>query len=157
MTRGSSSPRPAKPTASRHAQWEARLSAFVAKNMTRSYAWGRWDCLLFAADAVKAVTGKDHGRGHRGKYKSHAGAYRHLKDMGFSSPEELLDSLFDEKPVGFAGRGDLVMANDGIPALCMGAFALSVGQEGNHEGLVRVPREQWVKAWAVGDHFGGED
>jgi hypothetical protein len=112
---------------------------------------------MFAAAAVKAVTGKDHARGHRGKYRSNASAYRHLKEMGFGSPEELLDSLFDEKPVGYAGRGDLVMAADGIPALCMGAFALSVGQEDNSEGLVRVARDEWVKAWAVGDHFGGEN
>jgi hypothetical protein len=28
------------------------------------------------------------------------------------------------------------MGDDGIPMLCMGAFALSVGQEGNFEGLV---------------------
>jgi hypothetical protein len=34
--------------------------------------------------------------------------------------------------------------------LCMGAFALSVAE--GTTGMVRVPREQWVKAWAVGEH-----
>jgi len=141
---------------SRHPQWEARLADFVAENMARPYAWGSWDCVLFAADAVKAITGEDHGRGHRRKYKNSVGAFRYLKELGFDSPEALIDSVLEEKPVGFAGRGDLVLTEDGIPALSMGAFALSVGQEGNHEGLVRVPREQWVKAWAVGEHHSGK-
>lgn len=134
----------------RRADWEARLIAFVEKNRSRPHAYGRWDCLLMAADAVKAVTGKDHGRGHRGKYRSAASSVRYLKSLGFKSPEAMLDSLFEEKPAGFAQRGDIVLARDGIPALCMGEFALSVGQEGNEEGLVRVERSEWVKAWRVG-------
>lgn len=134
----------------RHPQWEARLHAFIEKHMPKPYEWGSHDCLMFAAGVAKAVTGKDHARGHRGKYQSQASAYRYLKDkLGADSPEALLDKLFSQKPVGFAQRGDLVMTDDGIPALCMGAFALSVGQEGNREGLVRVPRADWVKAWAL--------
>jgi hypothetical protein len=133
---------------SRHPQWEARLAAFVEKNRQRPYEPSRFDCLLMPAEAVKAVTGKDHGRGHRGNYKSTAGAYRYLQSLGFKSPEAYLDSLFPEKPVGFAQRGDLVLASDGIPALCMGGFALSVGE--GSAGLVRVEREDWVKAWAAG-------
>lgn len=136
---------------SRHPQWEQRLHELVSDKLTAPYVWGAHDCLLFAAAIAKAVTGKDHARGHRGKYKSHASAYAYLRNtLGHESPEALLDSLFEQKPPGFAQRGDLVMAEDGIPMLCMGAFALSVGQEGNFEGLVRVPRALWVKAWRVG-------
>jgi hypothetical protein len=54
----------------RHPQWEARLHALIEKSIARPYEWGRWDCLMFAAEAAKAITGKDHARGHRGKYKS---------------------------------------------------------------------------------------
>jgi hypothetical protein len=132
---------------SRHPKWEARLSEFVAKNRKRPYEPSRFDCLLMPAEAVKAVTGKDHGRGHRGKYKSTASAYRYLQSLGFKSPEEYLDSLFETKPVGFAQRGDLVLASDGIPAVCMGDFALSVGE--GDAGLVRVLRSTWVKVWAI--------
>jgi hypothetical protein len=129
--------------------WPARLHAFVTEHRSTPYQWGEHDCLLFAAKAVHALTGKDHRKKYRGKYSSFASAYAYMKKLGHDSPESLLDKLFDEKPVGFAQRGDLVLASDGIPALCMGAFALSVGQEGNSEGLVRVPRRDWVKAWAV--------
>jgi hypothetical protein len=138
---------------SRHAQWDARLVALVAKHRDSPYAWGTHDCMTFAADVAKAVTGKDHAKGHRGKYKSHASAMVYLQRLGADTPEDYLDLLFDEKPVGFAGRGDLVMAADGIPMVCMGSFALSVGSEGNREGLVQVPRAEWVKAWAIGEHF----
>jgi hypothetical protein len=136
----------------RHPQWEQRLVELVEKRRFTPYEWGRHDCLLFAGEVVKAITGKDHARKHRGKYKSHASAYSYLKSIGHDSAESFLDGMFDEKPVGFAQRGDIVMEADGIPMLCMGAYALSVGQEGNTEGLVGVPRERWVKAWAVGDH-----
>lgn len=157
------------PPAGRLPDWDQRLAALVERNRSRPYAYGSHDCLLWAAAVVKAVTGKDHGRGHRGKYKSAAGAARHLRKLGFDSPEALLDSLFDRKPAGFAQRGDLVTASDGIPAVCMGAVALSVGQDrlttspassgspgAGVAGLVPVPREQWVKAWAVGDHHSGK-
>lgn len=135
----------------RRADWEQRLVDFVEKNRARPYEYGSHDCLLMPAGAVLAVTGKDFGRGHRRKYKSAASASAYLRSLGHDSPEAMLDGLFPVKPVGFAQRGDLVMAEDGIPALCMGGFALSVGSEGNTEGLVRVPRAQWVKAWAVGE------
>ena len=134
----------------RLSNWDSRLSALVTEKRKAPHAFGSWDCLLWPAAAVKAVTGKDFGRGHRGKYKSLASAYRHLQDMGFASPEALLDSLFGQKPVGFAQKGDLVLASDGIPAVCFGAFALSVGREGEREGSVKVQRSDWVKAWRVG-------
>lgn len=134
----------------RKSDWEQRLADFIAKSRARPYEYGRHDCLLFIADAVRAITGKDHARGHRGKYKNETGALRRLKSLGHDRPEELLDKLFKEKPVGFAQRGDIVLASDGIPAVCMGAFAVSVGQEGYQEGLVRVPRSDWVKAWKIG-------
>jgi hypothetical protein len=142
-------------SALRHPQWEQRLHAVVEANLDRPYAWGQHDCLIFPANVVKAVTGKDHARGHRGKYNSLATAYRHLQEMGFTSPAALLDSLFERKPVGFAQRGDLVLCkteSGDNPGVCMGDFALVVGQQGEREGLIRVPRALWLEAWAVGDH-----
>lgn len=163
---------------SRHPQWERRLAAFVAANANRPHKYGSFDSLLMPAAAVEAVTGVDHGRGHRGKYRSFASAIRHLGKLGFTSHEEILDSLFDTKPVGYAQRGDLVLCDltrlvdpelsDSIdaeprphvvPGLCMGAFALCLAGEhpvrGAREGLIRIPRALWLKAWAVGDHHSG--
>lgn len=129
--------------------WEQRLTNFIAEVYHKPYKWGYHDCLLFCGGIQNAVQGKDQRKAHRGKYKSKASAYRHLKDLGFDSPEEFLDAQFPVGLVGYAQRGDLVMAEDGIPGVCMGSFALSVGQEGNMQGLVRIPRDQWVKVWTL--------
>lgn len=138
----------------RHPNWEQRLSAFVSKSFERPHEYGGHDCLLFPAGAVKAVTGKDFGRGHRGKYRSPASAVRHLKSMGFTSPEALLDSLFEERPVSFAQRGDLVLVpGDGgwdFPGVCYGDTALVIADIEGREGLFESPRHEWLKAWAVG-------
>lgn len=136
----------------RHSQWDARLVSTVRDHFDKPHRWGEHDCLLWCAKAVEAVTGEDHAAEHRGKYDSFAKAYRHLSTLGFDSPEAFLDSLFEEKPVGFAARGDLVLGANGIPMVCMGRFALCVGEDGEREGLFRVPRSDWVKAWAVGEH-----
>ena len=125
--------------------WEARLNAYVAKHHARPYSHA-WHCLLFVAGGVKAVTGRDFARGHRGKYRSMAGALRYLRSLGFDNAEAMIDAHLPEKPAGFAQRGDLVLAADDVPALCMGEFALSV----TDEGLARVPRSEWRKAWRVG-------
>lgn len=143
----------------RHPLWEQRLHDLIVKRFRQPYTPSQFDCLIWPADAVKAVTGKDFARGHRGKYKSVAGGYRHLQGMGFKSPEALLDSLFEEKAVGFAGRGDLALCKTPTgnnPGVVIGDDALVVGEDDTNEGLVRVPRKDWLKAWAVGDHHSGD-
>ncbi len=151
----------------RHPQWEARLHKAVSAMFAKPYAWGEHDCLLLCAAVAKAVIGKDHARGHRGKYKSHASAYRYLNEtFGAKSPDDLLDSLFPRKKVGFAAQGDLVLcrvdavAGAGgdptpgeVPGICFGDFALVAGEN----GLERVARgDRWLKAWAVGNHHSGD-
>lgn len=134
----------------RKVDWEERLNAFVEKAREQPHAYGRRDCMLFAAGAVQAQTGRDLARGHRGKYADKLGAARHLKSLGFASPEALIDSLLEQKPVGFAQRGDIVLTEDGVPSVVFdGDTALAVIAEGA-EGLIRVPRAEWRKAWAVG-------
>lgn len=134
----------------RRGDWDARGAAFIASVRSKPHAYGSHDCLMFLAGAIQAVTGEDLARGHRGKYKSAASASRYLRSLGFETPEAFLDSILEQKPHGHAQRFDVVLASDGIPALCMGAFALSVGEEGGAEGLVKVPRSDWRKAWRVG-------
>jgi hypothetical protein len=134
--------------------WPERLHELVTANFARPHEFGQWDCLLFPGAVVTALLGDDVADEHVGRYRSFSSAYAYLASLGFTSAEGLIDSLLDEKPIGFAGTGDLVLADDGIPGLCMGDFALSVGE--GEAGMVRVPRAQWVKAWAVGDHHSGD-
>ena len=153
-----------EPFASRLHDWEQRLRAVVDENLRRPYEFGKWDCLLWPAAAVKAVTGRDFGAGHRGKYRSQASAYRYLMKLGFQSPSDLLDGLFERKLPAFAGRGDIVLCHtwDGQenPGVVVGHFALVVGEielpDGSRfSGLIGVARENWLAAWAVGEHHSG--
>lgn len=137
-------------THARRPDWPERLSAFVGGNMDRAYAYGHWDCIMLCAGAAKAITGKDYARGHRGKYKSAASSIRYLRSLGHASPEAMIDSFFEVKPVGFAQRGDLVLCRTDSgdnPGVCMGDFVLLAAEE----GVIRAPRELWLKAWAVGE------
>ena len=138
--------------------WPERLSAYLEKARNQPHKYGKHDCLLFIAGAVKAVTGKDHGRGHRRKYKSATSAARYLGKLGARSPEEYLDKLFEAKPIGFAQMGDLALVDIGdqqLPGVVLGDEAVVVadietGDSELYQGLVRVPRALWLKAWAVG-------
>lgn len=142
-------PRKPKPGHRRH-DWETHLHAWLDAARQRPHAYGRHDCMLFVASAVKAVTGKDYARGHRGRYGSAAGAARYLRRRGFSSPAAWIDSVLAERPVAFAQRGDVVLDDEGIPGICTGHEAVFVGREGVRDGLVTLGREHWTKAWAVG-------
>ena len=70
----------------RRPDWENRLADYLISVRERPHVYGKHDCMLLVAGAVRAVTGKDHARGHRGKYKTGKGAARYLKRLGFSSP-----------------------------------------------------------------------
>lgn len=134
---------------SRLPDWEARLSAFLAANRDRPFAWGSWDCALFATACAAEITGEDRAAAFRARgYSDAHGAALALRELGKGTLVATMDDLFDPQPVGFARRGDIVMAN-GALGVCIGAVGLFVGEEGTHEGLVSIPRAEWTRAWRV--------
>lgn len=137
--------------------WEQRLHDFISANRTRAFAWGEWDCALFAASAVEAMTGFDFGRPFRARgYTDARGAALALREVGAGTLLKTVDSHFARKPVGLAGRGDIVMAGTAL-GICDGPHAWFVGEEQladmigapQFEGLIRLPRRCWAKAWGV--------
>ena len=80
--------------------WPRLLADFVGSRRDEPWSWGGHDCALFAADAVKAISGVDHAAIFRGGYSSASGAL-----------EALLDYLDDEEP---GGEGPLEAAIAGI-------------------------------------------
>lgn len=98
-----------------------------------------------------AVLGRDYAKGHRGKYRSAKGAALYLRRLGFDSPAAMLDTLFEERPVAKARRGDLVLSDAGVPGVCLGSKAAFIGMTDEREGLITLPRTSWVRAWSVGN------
>ena len=133
----------------RLADWEQRLADYLGAASEMPHEYGQLDCALHGANAALAITGVDHGRPFRGRYRTALGAARMLRRYGAGTIEATFDRDLAVIPPAFAQRGDLVLA-DGSVGVCIGGEALFVGEQGGHSGLVRVPRREWSKAWAVG-------
>lgn len=132
----------------RHPDWEARLHDYIESALDRPFAFGQHDCVLHGARGVEALTGVDHTVDHCGRYSTALGSKRHLTRAGFKSVEALFDHHLPAIAPALAQRGDPVLA-DGAIGLCYGGYALFVGTDGSREGLIRRPRSEWQKAWAV--------
>ena len=133
--------------------WEERLGAYLLEVRERPHAFGSHDCALHGASAVEAIIGEDHGAPFRGRYSTAFGATRALKRFGAGTIEATFDAHLSPVPPAFAGRGDIVMAETASgPAIgvCIGGEAMFVGREGEFDGLVRLPRAVWTRAWKVG-------
>jgi hypothetical protein len=125
--------------------WEAELSEYInSKRGTKAFAYGKNDCASFASGAVIAITGEDPIPEFRGQYKTARESLRALKEHGAGNLEKTIDGKFAEIEVGQAGRGDLAFF-DGSVGVIVGQFAWFVGED----GLERVKREYWDKAWSV--------
>lgn len=127
---------------SRVSNWEAQLCDYIASKRDEPFAWGVNDCCTFSAGAVEAITGSDPMPEFRGKYDTALGSVRVLEGKTLA---EVLDDKFPELPIGFAQRGDLAMM-DGCVGVVMGDYALFVAED----GLERIKRPFWDKAWKVG-------
>lgn len=121
----------------RYADWPERLNRIVEGNLNRPFEWGNWDCCLFAAECVEAMTGDDPMGEFRGRYSSAEGARALLR----AHPSKSLFNLMRRKfgnPSNFARRGDIVytITEDG-PSLgvCVGACAVFLSEE----GIVSLP------------------
>lgn len=123
----------------RLSDWETRFAAFLAAADADARAGQKNYCALFAAEAVEAITGTNPAQAFRGRYAETA-----------KRLEATIDELFPPRPVAFARRGDLAW-NGAAVGVVIGSEALFVGETPAGEpGLVRVPRDEWEKAWTVG-------
>lgn len=129
----------------RYSDWEVRLSDYISVKRDAPFEYGVNDCAHFVADAVQAMTGEDPMHELRGQYDSEFGSLRVMKEIGQGSLEATVDAKFPEIEIGQAQRGDIAFF-DGSIGVIMGAFAWFVSDD----GLERVPRSMWDKAWSVG-------
>lgn len=118
----------------RHEDWRRRLGDYVRAMRFVPYTFGSQDCWLFVAGAVKAMTGIDHAKVHRGRYKTARGALGIVRRAGADNMAEFAGLFLDEieAPV-FAQIGD-VMA---IPT--DDAFGFSLGILNGERVLVVTP------------------
>lgn len=141
---------------SRLPDWEQRLGEFMAANRDREFAYGQWDCILFACAAAEALTGRDEAADFRGRYKTAKGARAILRERGAGTLLRTVDRHFRRKGVGYAQRGDLIWFG-GAVGVCLGATAAFLSEPRllakvnapRLGSMVLLPRRLWQKAWSV--------
>jgi hypothetical protein len=133
----------------RFGNWPSRLFDFVAERWEAPFVWGENDCVLFAADAVLAITGGDLAAQHRGTYDSALGAARLLKELGGIESLPVAAGL-EEVPPLMAQRGDVVLVDQEergpTLAVVVGEFVAGPGPN----GVAYLPASSAVRAWRVG-------
>lgn len=132
--------------------WSLRLAETFEKAEKQSFVYGTFDCALFAADCVLAVTGVDYAADLRG-YTSKIDAYRIV--AGYGSLEAMITTLLNREPVhpAFAGRCDVVL---GTPRLredetgeCIGICTGVLIAYPKEVGLTMQPRSTALRTWRI--------
>jgi len=141
------------PGISRCSDWPERLNAVIEAARHRPFAWGAHDCALFAADAIRAMTGIDPAHDWRGRYHGMRAAVRLKRRSGCTDWLHLFRTqaarwgLPDIAP-DRAQRGDVValaLPNDPVIGICVGARIAAPGWH----GLLFLSRDPALDAWHI--------
>lgn len=109
-------------------EWPQLLDEYVQAAMSREFAFGAFDCCLWAAGWVEVATGADPAAQLRG-YDSKTAAYRIVAAHG--SIEKMVTTILGRDPIhqAFAQRGDIVLVRE------RGALGGEIDMGGAPEGL----------------------
>lgn len=129
--------------------WEQRLYALTAGAMGRPHVWGQHDCVTFAADVVRELTGSDPMGTLRGTYDSPLSAARVMKAAGADNVGDLAALHLSEVTPSEARRGDIVLSAEPYEflAVCVGRTAVGPSEH----GMIHIPMAQAVRAFRVGE------
>lgn len=129
--------------------WQSRMDECVRARLHQPFAWGAQDCVLFGADCVAALTGRDLAEGSRG-YDTALAATRILHKRG--GVEALVREVLGE-PITFplmARVGDVGIVqtpeHGDTVVVCAGPHWLAPGEQ----SLVHLPLDSARAAWRVG-------
>jgi len=135
---------------SRVPHWPLQLDALLSARLRMPFEWGVFDCTIFAADAVQAITGVDLAAQHRG-YRGVRPALRLLAQSG--GVAALASRMLGEPvSVQHARVGDIVLVsadNRGRDALGVVITHSAVALPGGI-GLIQIPLSLARHRWAVG-------
>lgn len=137
-------------TLQRLPNWRLHLDALLCSRLHAPFAWGEFDCCLFAADCVQAICGVDLAEQYRGYRGARAGlrVLDHAGGVGLIATRAL---GFPQRPDS-ARVGDIVL----VPADKRGREALAVvigpgvAAMPAARGLVPAPLSMARYLWAVG-------
>ena len=118
-------------------QWDTKLFAFINSNTERAFAWGKWDCCIFAVEGIKAMTGKEmikiEWQDKKGAFKFIADNGRTLNKVTSKYAKKAGISTIDKN---FITAGDIVLLEDNfndneeLIGICTGNLIACVSEEG---------------------------
>lgn len=132
--------------ATRRPGWDIKLNEYIAKSIGRKFRMGKFDCCIFAAGAVKAMTGADPMKEFRKQYSSVATSKEALADIGKGTLYATLRSKFGN-PINAskAFRGDVAYM-DGNLGIVTGRKVLFLT---SNEGFIEYQLKYVDKAFRV--------
>ncbi len=98
----------------RKADWYSSLSTYIDGAFRKPFAYGEFDCTLFAAGAVEAMTGVNLYADFLGRYRTLRGGMLQLKKLGFDNQVDYVASLFAEVHPAMAQVGDIAVIHTEI-------------------------------------------
>lgn len=131
--------------------WRAALAAEIERHRRLPFIWGENDCVLFAADCVKAMTGEDPAGEIRGRYRTAIGATRLLRRRG-GSLADLVGFGFDPVHPSRARVGDLALTPSADASFTEDALGIVTGAVVTvvaPNGLGAVQLSSAIAAWRV--------
>jgi hypothetical protein len=135
-----------RPLLVRYPDWDRRLTSHLFGRLRERFSYGGLDCVLFAANAVQAMTGTDLLGELRGKWHTKSQAMRMIASLGGlrAAVAGVMGPASEQVPK----RGDLVLCELGLgPTLCLswGIGVLGPGAEGLM--TMRLPAQ--FETWSI--------
>ena len=99
----------------RDPHWPARLEEYLRSSQQTKFRHGSFDCALFVASAILAMTGTDIAESFRNAYRTRQQAIQRSKELGLgASIQSLTEGVaalysLPEVPPLCASRGDMVL------------------------------------------------
>lgn len=132
----------------RLSNWKTRLVQYLAQHIDEQYEIGTFDCALFAAGAIEAMTGTDIAAPFKGKYRSFARGYALMQAAGHADHVAYFASLLPEVHPSAAAPGDIAVVDvDGDAALgvVQGEMVYALAER----GLVLIPLREVSRCFKV--------
>lgn len=133
----------------RRNDWATRLHLYIKQHLNTPFKWGEFDCCMFPAGAVEAMTDRDFAIEFRGRYSTELGAKRALVKYGKGDIKHTIEAMFGPSLHRLmAGRGDLVLIDTPMGEALGIVWSGKVWATGQN-GLITLPVRNALCCWEV--------
>lgn len=131
--------------------WEYRLRKYISANEHMPFCWGRFDCVLFAAQCADYITGHNYSKPFLGRYHTALGARKMIESELGGGFANVFDNYYKPTPAKLAQSGDIVLA---VPPCGSPTYGIQNGDQiilATEHGLRPFPAAELYleQAWRV--------